>query len=208
MFSPIARDAFNKYQLWHHGEVISPQFITHLNSWYHHLAASEFDRMESNRDNKTVQAYRVLASELNDQYQFIINAGVRVEPCKIDPYQLPRDVIRDIETNRRLKIYSDFLAHDMLSEEENFKFRACHDFYAHSAFGNLFGNNPLGEENAYRIHCAMLGPIASLAIATETRGQNSWFHFGLTNRGKPLSQKVFAPQKSIILSHSARWLYG
>lgn len=60
-------------------------------------------------------------------------------------------------------------------------FRAVHDVFGHSAEGYQFGQR--GEENAYRSHYGMFTPLARGAMATETRGQNSWVNFGPLRRG-------------------------
>lgn len=61
-------------------------------------------------------------------------------------------------------------------------FRAVHDIFGHGAEGFQFG--PRGEENAYRSHAVMFSPLARSAMATETRGQNSWVNYG-PNRRNP-----------------------
>jgi hypothetical protein len=57
----------------------------------------------------------------------------------------------------------------------NEMFRAVHDFYGHAVHGNPFG--PKGEEIAYGAHSQMFSPLARMAMASETRGQNSFVNF-------------------------------
>lgn len=61
-------------------------------------------------------------------------------------------------------------------------FRGVHDILGHGAEGFQFG--PRGEENAYRSHAVMFSPLARQAMATETRGQNSWVNFGPSRRNE------------------------
>jgi hypothetical protein len=51
------------------------------------------------------------------------------------------------------------------------QFRAVHDLFGHGVYGNEFG--PKGEELAFGAHSQMYSPLARIALATETRGQNS-----------------------------------
>jgi hypothetical protein len=55
-------------------------------------------------------------------------------------------------------------------------FRAVHDAFGHAKQG--IGFRAPGEENAYRQHAQMFTPLARMALATETRGQNSWLNYG------------------------------
>ena len=96
--------------------------------------------------------------------------------------------------------------------------RACHDTYAHGVMPHQFG--PLGEDNAYREHAAMLSPLARKALATETRGQNSWVNFHNVKRPDGSIPKKgdkdfiapadrdFAPQKIALLPEWAHELYA
>jgi hypothetical protein len=70
-----------------------------------------------------------------------------------------------------------------------------HDWLAHAGEGHSFG--PTGEENAYRVHASTLSPQAQRALATETRGQNSWVNFG-PNAHLPAKERPFAEQKAAL----------
>ena len=61
----------------------------------------------------------------------------------------------------------------------NEMFRAIHDFYGHAVHGNPFG--PKGEEIAYGAHAQMFSPLARMAMASETRGQNSFVNYSPIN---------------------------
>jgi hypothetical protein len=71
-------------------------------------------------------------------------------------------------------------AGDVYQQTFNDLFRGVHDILGHSAEGFQFG--PRGEENAYRSHASMFSPLARQAMATETRGQNSWLNYGPNRR--------------------------
>lgn len=85
--------------------------------------------------------------------------------------------------------------HPYMSPEQNDRFRAVHDWLAHAGEGHSFG--PTGEENAYRVHASTLSPMAQRALATETRGQNSWVNFG-PNAHLPAKERPFAEQKAAL----------
>lgn len=75
-------------------------------------------------------------------------------------------------------------------------FRIVHDYFGHIAEGVGFRAD--GEENAWRQHYAMFSPKARAALATETRGQNSWVNFGPyaeSNKTASGADTQYAPQK-------------
>lgn len=81
----------------------------------------------------------------------------------------------------------------------NDMFRIVHDYFGHAKEGNGFGPN--GEENAYLNHAKTYSPEAQKALATETKGQNSWVNFGPhgeQNRANP-SKTIYADQKAGLL---------
>lgn len=109
-----------------------------------------------------------------------------------------------------LKVFKtpDDFNHPLLSAEENDLFRAIHDYFGHAKEGHQFG--PKGEENAYRVHSSMFSPEARKAMATETRGQNSWVNYGPygeANRANPKNTK-FADQKTVLMPDEFLGDYG
>jgi predicted kinase len=113
--------------------------------------------------------------------------------------------IRDVRENRHLYVYPttegtvgdagdkadfDYLAKNHpLFQQSGFKtktgqpmmwndvLRAVHDALAHGIYGSSFNEN--GEENAFVAHAILTqNPWAIWALATETRMQNSWVHYG------------------------------
>jgi hypothetical protein len=142
-------------------------------------------------------AYEALNREIEQQYKAITDAGYKIEFTDADPYRNSAEMMADIRDNKTLKVFKTpgEGAHPFMSSEQNDRFRAVHDFIAHGGGGNQFG--ALGEENAYRIHASTLSPEAKRALATETRGQNSWVNYG-PNSHLPAGERPFAEQKAAL----------
>lgn len=164
-------------------------FTTRIAQW--------FDSAVSAPNDPAVQeAYRAFADETRRQYEFLLSRGITFEFVDADPYKNSAEMMRDVAENNRLKVLkTEAGMHPLLTEEENDMFRAVHDFFGHAKEGHQFGQ--LGEENAYRVHSAMYSPQARPAMATETRGQNSWVNNQPANVTKPGS--VYAEQKVALM---------
>lgn len=83
-------------------------------------------------------------------------------------------------------------------------FRAVHDYYGHGKSG--VGFRAMGEENAYQSHAGMFSPEARRAVASETRGQNSFLNFGphgAANRSASVDDTIFADQKTGLMPRYA-----
>jgi hypothetical protein len=68
------------------------------------------------------------------------------------------------------------------------------------------GFRAMGEENAYQSHAGMYSPLARRALASETRGQNSWLNYGPygeSNRTASIGDTVFADQKTGLMPRYA-----
>lgn len=158
--------------------------------------ARVYDALPVN-DPKAKDAYDALNAEVEQQMRAIEKAGYRVEYVDSDPYKNSDELFEDLRTNRRMKVFKtgDDAAHPYMTKEQNNAFRAVHDFIAHGGGGNQFGK--IGEENAYRIHASTLSPAARRALATETRGQNSWVNFGPESH-RPVPERPFAKQKAAL----------
>ena len=176
------------------------------------------------------QSYNALKRELVPQFKAIEKTGLKIEFIKPDmenPYAAsPRLAVEDIKKNNHLWVYptesgfgSDaaFDASDnpLLGKtgvtidgkrvRYNDLFRIVHDYFGHVKEG--VGFRATGEENAYLSHAAMFSPKARAALATETRGQNSWLNFGphgAANRTAKEGETVFADQKVGLLPRWAR----
>lgn len=189
--------------------------------------ADAYEQMEHNPSDPEVKAaYEQLIKETAAQYQAALDAGLKVEFINFekdgDPYaESPRMVTDDINDNNHMWVFStrdgfgsdetfDPSENPLLQETEfeisgqkalaNDLFRVVHDYFGHAKEGVGFRAN--GEENAFRAHSAMFSPLAQRALATETRGQNSWLNFGPhgeTNRTAKTEDTVFADQKTGLL---------
>lgn len=175
---------------------------------FHRSVASAYDRLVSDVLGDTLRAYTALIGEVDSQFMALQDAGIRFISFGdnyADPYGNRSDAMAtDVIWNRRLFVYSGGSDHPILSRSENWRFRAVHDVFGHAMHGYSFGPN--GEESAYRCHSAMFSPIACKALATETRGQNSWVNFG-PHSHLPRSERPFAIQKAAILPEKFRLAY-
>lgn len=176
--------------------------------------AEAYAKMKHDPNNKDVKAaYEALAKETIDQYNFLIDSGYSIEITDGDTYANSQELIDDVSKTKKIKIFSTEAGfgqnaitdkqrdeNPMLKDSGlvdvngkklliNDLFRAVHDLFGHGELGNSFG--PKGEENAYQVHARMFSPIARKALATETRGQNSFVNFsGINEEVKPLIEEA------------------
>lgn len=130
--------------------------------------ADSEDMIEDLRENNRLFYYKTL----NPQEAASFGSDPEAFRAALKKNPLLRDSgieVRDSEGEPYRQTYNDL-------------FRAVHDILGHGPEGFQFG--PRGEENAYRSHAVMFSPLARRAMATETRGQNSWVNFG-PNRRNP-----------------------
>jgi hypothetical protein len=184
--------------------------------------AAEYERMPHNpEDPTTAAAYQALANESMAQYQAARRNGYQFEFYpEQDPYpNSPREAVMDLHRNKHMYVYpteagygsgEDLSGQPLLQHSGetwngrpvtyNDIFRAIHDFYGHAKEGLGFRGH--GEDNAYRQHAAMFSPLARRALASETRGQNSWVNYGpygQQNQVANSAETVYAPQKAGLL---------
>lgn len=185
--------------------------------------AAEYDRMDHNpNDPQVAAAYDALVKEARAQYDHAVANGYRFEfypQDGTDPYpNSPREAVLDLHHNKHMHVYptaagfgtADAPDHPLMGDTgirwngqpvyHNDLFRAIHDFYGHAKEG--LGFRADGEDNAYRQHQAMFSPLARQALASETRGQNSWVNYGPygeSNQTAKTGDTVFAPQKAGIM---------
>lgn len=133
--------------------------------------------------------YRAMAEETQRQFEHMTSPrargglGISVEATPDDPYgkqswsTVVSDVRNDLAENNRIKVLSTKATggHPYFSDDQNDMFRAVHDVYGHLGSGR--GVDFDGEEAAYQKHSRMYTPLARRAMATETRGQNSYLRF-------------------------------
>lgn len=134
-----------------------------------------------NYDQLMEAAYRQLAKETADQFH-TLPISMSYHRRGEGNYQNSGELLRDIYGNRHMYVYQGGDPHDFLNAVDpetglntNEMFRAVHDFYGHATHGNAFG--PKGEEIAYGAHSQMYSPLARMAMAGETRGQNSFVNY-------------------------------
>jgi len=68
------------------------------------------------------------------------------------------------------------------------------------------GFRAIGEENDYQSHAGMYSPLARRALASETRGQNSFLNYGPNaeaNRTASVEDTIFADQKTGLMPRYA-----
>lgn len=132
-------------------------------------------------------SYEQLAKENAIQMDRMLNDGMKMSYHKGDlNYANSREMLEDALINKHLYTFGGGDRHELLNKvdpytglNENQTFRAVHDFLGHGTTGSTFG--PLGEELAYGAHSQLYSPLAKLAAATETRGQNSFVNYSGKN---------------------------
>jgi len=218
--SPIIQDQSRQYAEQKGIEYKPVNEFVEVDEEYSTKVANAFEEMEHNpRDPKVVEAYNALIDETLEQYKVMLDNGLKVEyyPKDFDPYPNPWDAIDDITNNNHLYIFPtkqgfgsdvefDVTENPLLRDTEfringeiapaNDIFRAVHDYFGHAKEG--VGFRASGEENAFIAHSSMYSPLAQKALATETRGQNSWLNFGKfgeKNRQAGVEDTIFADQK-------------
>lgn len=173
----------------------------------------------TNYDELTEAAYKKLSQETKDQYDAMTGSGVKVswDPTGEKGYKSSQEMLQDALGNNNLVVYQGGELHPLLGQEGNDKFRAVHDYFGHGTTGSSFG--PKGEELAYGAHSQMYSPLARLAAASETRGQNSVVNYsglndelikkmaelkaqGRFDEAAELGKQwKYAPQEPLILPH-------
>lgn len=110
-------------------------------------------------------------------------------------------MLRDVIQNKNLNVFRGGDRHDFLNEIDpetglntNEMFRAVHDYFGHGVRGNKF--DAAGEETAYGAHSQMFSPLARMAMASETRGQNSLVNYSPLNID--LETKIDDAQKGLL----------
>lgn len=200
-----------------------PQFDPEMARKY----AEAFDALGHRPNDPDVRrAYDALADETLAQYRALKDSGLDMrflKPGEGDPYAAsPSLGYADIVNNGKLHVFptdqgfgssdafggagSPMLKRvgrvgDLDNATVNDAFRVVHDVYGHFAPGNPFFRAP-GEERAFINHSRMYSPDALPAMATETRGQNSWVNSGPHaehNATASGADTIYADQKTDIM---------
>lgn len=131
------------------------------------------------------ESYEAMRTHVGQQFDYLTSPkerggmGFQVEFTDHDPYPTPQDMAADVKQGRIKAFKTESTGgHEFFSNEENDKFRAVHDVFGHAAVGRGFSRH--GEEAAFQSHRQMFPKEAHAALASETRGQNSFVNWGPT----------------------------
>jgi hypothetical protein len=132
-------------------------------------------------------AYEQLGKENAQQLDKMLNQGMNLSYHKGDlNYANSPQMLEDALINKHLYVFGGGEPHQLLNKidpytglNENQVFRAVHDYYGHGTTGSQFG--PKGEETAFAAHGQLYSPLAKMAAASETRGQNSFVNYSGIN---------------------------
>jgi hypothetical protein len=136
-----------------------------------------------NYDELVKRSYEALGNEVDQQFRGLPIAttfhGGELE------YPSSNAMMQDVRENKNLNVFQGGDPHQFLKKvdpltglSQNDKFRAVHD-NMHEVTNTGFG--PLGEERAWYGHSKTLSPLAQIALASETRGQNSLVNYSPLN---------------------------
>lgn len=133
------------------------------------------------------ESYGAMSEHVAKQYEYLTRSkeeggmGITHEVTPHDPYDSPAGMADDLRQGR-IKTFSSATtgAHEHFTEEQNDQFRAVHDVFGHAAVGRGFSRH--GEEAAFLAHRQMFPTEAHAALASETRGQNSYLNYSGTGQ--------------------------
>jgi hypothetical protein len=138
-------------------------------------------------DDLVTKSYGQLRKEIDQQFDDMVKGGMKLSYHQGDANYLDsKEMLRDALVNNHLYTYRGGDVHPLLNDldpyyglNSNEKFRAVHDYLGHGTTGSTFGRK--GEELAYGAHAQTLSPLARIAAAAETRGQNSFVNYSGIN---------------------------
>lgn len=120
-------------------------------------------------DPRAHKSYDALVQGVEQQFRTL---PVAVEFTHADAYGTSsRQMFRDIEQHGRLKVWTGSSDHPVLTPEQNWKFRAVHDYYGH--YVPRVGFSRGGERAAFEAHRRMFPAEAHSALAAETEAQQA-----------------------------------
>lgn len=124
-------------------------------------------------DPAAVPSYQALLRDVERFFQ-ILQSKVTVEFVDYDAYRNADELTQDVRENHRLRVSKLFSEHPFFTKEQNWKFRAVHDWFSH-----ILGRTPFsskGEIAAYNVHAKMFSRAALPALFTEIVGQVAHVH--------------------------------
>ena len=138
-------------------------------------------------DDLVAKSYGQLRKEVDQQFDDMVKGGMKLSYHQGDAnYLNSKEMLQDALVNQHLYTFRGGDVHPLLNEfdphyglNSNEKFRAVHDYLGHGTTGSEFGRK--GEELAYGAHAQTLSPLAKIAAAAETRGQNSFVNYSGKN---------------------------
>ncbi len=127
-----------------------------------------------------VKHWRAMARDTEKLFRRI-KSRVNIEFVDYDPYPGHAAVVADIEQNNRLRVMTLYSDHPVFTPEENWMFRAVHDYMAHFQGEHFFdpagGHRATkGEIASYNRHAKTFSREALPALFTEIIGQACYFH--------------------------------
>jgi hypothetical protein len=134
-------------------------------------------------EESAVYSWKALAKHINVMFERL-QSRVQVIFTEQDPYPDFRAMVRDIKQNRRMKIFTGSSEHHVFTPEQNWRFRAVHDYIAHAGGDHEFTLR--GEMAAFNRHVKLAPPAARLALFVEIPAQTCTYFF----TGKFGAQKV------------------
>lgn len=137
---------------------------------YMRLVADAYEKAP-NHEPEAEASFGVMKQAVLKFYNMILSK-VKVEFVDGDPYQSAEQMKKEVKETKVLKIMKDHSDHPFFSPEENWKFRAVHDWFTHIISGQPFTLK--GELAAYNTHAKMFPPAALPALFTEIVGQVSY----------------------------------
>ena len=134
---------------------------------YCELVADAYDKAPE-YDSEAEASYSALRSTV-DKFFKMIESKVDVEFVDGDPYTSAEQMRKEIKETKVMKVMKDFSTHPFFSEEDNWKFRAVHDWFTHVITKQPFTQK--GELSTYNTHLKMFPPECWPALFTEIVGQ-------------------------------------
>lgn len=137
-------------------------------------AATEALEARPNKDSPDVLRSWAVLRKHNLLMFKRLSAWVDVIWTEEDPYQSQAQMKREVEETGKLYINTGF-SRNLLSgwsEEDNWKFRAVHDYVVH--IGGNVDFSQRGEIKAYNVHAKIVPPAALDALFSEVVGQAAY----------------------------------
>ena len=102
-------------------------------------------------------------------------------------------VSEDVQNNPMLRLTDEYISGRQARVDDIL--RLVHNCFGHVKEGFNFTDS--GKDAAYASHAVMFSPLARVALATETRGQNSSATLSRSKRGLSEETSVVVPPKPL-----------